>query len=182
MRVTREQAAANRRRIVDVAGRLFRERGFDGVGVDAIMQEAGLTHGGFYGHFASKEELATEAVLHGLAASLDKQKALVSLGAYVDDYLSLAHRDNPGRGCLMAALGGDIARQGGALRRGLAAHVQAQFGFLAALIKGRGARRRRQAVATLASLVGAIVLARAVDDPILSEEILAAVREELKGR
>jgi TetR/AcrR family transcriptional repressor of nem operon len=177
MRVTREKTAENRERIVATAARLFREKGFDGIGVDAIMQGAGLTHGGFYRHFRSKDDLAAEAVAYGLAASAEKQAVLASVDDLVGTYLSPAHRDNRGGGCVMAALGGDVARQGIAVRRELAAHVRGQLDRLAGwLVGGSAAARRQQAIATLAGLVGAIVLARAVDDRALSDEILAAAR------
>lgn len=177
MRVTREKMAENRERIVATAARLFREKGFDGVGVDAIMQGVGLTHGGFYRHFRSKDDLAVEAVAYGLAASAEKQGGLATLDDLVATYLSPAHRDNRGGGCLMAALGGDVARQGIAVRRKLTAHVRGQLDRLAGWLGGRNeAARCERAIATLAGLVGAMVLARAVDDPALSDEILAAAR------
>jgi len=177
MRVTREKMAENRERIVAAAARLFREKGFDGVGVDAIMQGVGLTHGGFYRHFRSKGDLAAEAVAYGLATSAERQAALTTLDDLVATYLSPAHRDNRGGGCLMAALGGDVARQGGAVRGKLTAHVRGQLDRLAGWLGGRNAAARRErAIATLAGLVGAMVLARAVDDAALSDEILAAAR------
>jgi TetR/AcrR family transcriptional repressor of nem operon len=169
--------AENRERIVATAARLFREKGFDGVGVDAIMQDVGLTHGGFYRHFRSKDDLAAEAVAYGLAASAEKQAPLESVDDLVATYLSPAHRDDRGGGCLMAALGGDVARQGIAVRRKLTAHVRGQLDRLAGRLVGGSAKaRRQQAIATLAGLVGAMVLARAVDDRALSDEILAAAR------
>ena len=177
MRVTRERMAENRERIVATAARLFREKGFDGVGVDAIMQGVGLTHGGFYRHFRSKDDLAAEAVAYGLAASAEKQAPLASLNELVAAYLSPAHRNNRGGGCVMAALGGDVARQGVAVRLKLTVHVRAQLDRLAGWLSGGNASARRErAIATLAGLVGAMVLARAVDDPELSDEILAAAR------
>ena len=183
MRVTREKMAENRERIVATAARLFREKGFDGVGVDAIMQGVGLTHGGFYRHFRSKDDLAAEAVAYGLAASAEKQAVLASVDDLVAAYLSPAHRDNRGGGCVMAALGGDMARQGIAVRRKLTSHVRGQLDRLADwLVGGSAAARRQQAIATLAGLVGAMVLARAVDDRALSDEILAAARAAYRDR
>jgi TetR/AcrR family transcriptional repressor of nem operon len=176
MRVTKEKAAENRERIVAAASRLFREKGFDGIGLDAIMEGVGLTHGGFYRHFGSKDELAAEAVSRGLAASATRQAAYPSLKDLVTAYLSPAHRDDPGNGCVMAALGGDIARQSPGVRRALTAYVAEQLTRLARRIGGRRRASRAQAIATLSGLVGALVLARAVDDPSLSNEILAAAR------
>lgn len=178
MRVSREKAAENRERIVDAASRLFRDKGFDGVGVDAIMKEAGLTHGGFYGHFASKEALAAEAVTRGFKRSAELQSGAASLGELVSGYLSEAHRADRANGCTVAALGADFGRQEPALRKSLTASVRAQIGQLAALLKrGTPASRRRRALANYAGMVGALTLARAVDDAALSHEILAAARE-----
>jgi len=177
MRVTREKAAENRERIVAAAARLFREKGFDGVGVDAIMAAAGLTHGGFYRHFGSKDDLAAEAVARGFAASAERQAALGSLQDLVSSYLSPRHREDRGGGCTVAALGSDIARQGAGVRHRLTAYVRDQVDRLADRLRvGSAAARREKAIATFAGLVGALVLARAVDDPVLSDEILTAAR------
>ena len=178
MRVSRQQAAENRQRIVETASRLFRDRGFDGIGVDAIMAGAGLTHGGFYGHFASKEALAAEAVAQAIGRSTAWQSRLTSLADLVSEYLSPRHRADRGNGCPVAALGADAARQGRQVRRTLATGVRGQIDRIAALLKrGTPAARRRRAIATYAGMVGALMLARAVDDPSLAEEILAAARE-----
>jgi TetR/AcrR family transcriptional regulator, transcriptional repressor for nem operon len=177
MRVTREKAAENREAIVAAAARLFCENGFDGVGLDAIMESAGLTHGGFYRHFRSKDDLAAEAVAHGLATSAGRQAALPSLKALVSSYLSPEHRANRGNGCMIAALGCDMTRQGKEVRRALTADVRAQIDRLAGWTDGPNAvARRRRAIATLAGMVGALILARAVGDAALSDEILAAGR------
>src|SRR5437868_7121159 len=118
MKVTREQAAASRERILAAASRLFRERGLDGIGVADLMQDAGLTHGGFYGHFSSKEELMAEACANALGKSVQRWAKLAeregarALEALLESYLSKEHRDNPGRGCALATLGADVARQG----------------------------------------------------------------------
>jgi TetR/AcrR family transcriptional repressor of nem operon len=180
MRVTKEKAAENRERIVAAASKLFREKGFDAVGVDAIMDAVGLTHGGFYRHFRSKDDLAAEAVARGLAASAERQGSRETLPELVEAYLSPAHRDDVGGGCTLAALGCDIARQGSGVRRGFTEYVRAQVARLAGLVGGKPSAvseaARLQALATLSGLVGAVVLARAVDDPALSDEILAAAR------
>ena len=178
MRVSREKAAENRERIVDAAARLFRDKGFDGVGVDAIMKDAGLTHGGFYGHFASKEALAAEAVACAFGRSAARQSDIDSLGDLVSDYLSERHRADRANGCAVAALGADYGRQGQALRKVLTASVRRQIDRLASLLKRGGpAARRRRAIASYAGMVGALTLARAIDDPALAQEILAAARE-----
>lgn len=178
MRVTREKAAENRERIIDAASRLFRENGFDGVGIDAIMQEAGLTHGGFYGHFASKDELAAQALEHALQAGDERQGRCASLRDLVADYLSARHRDRCAKGCAVAALGAALARQGPGVRRVFTSQVVARLDRLSRLITaGLPSVRRKRAIATFAGLVGAMTLARAVDDRALSDEILAAARD-----
>ena len=122
MRVSREQVAENRQRILEVAARLFREKGFEGVGVDGIMEEAGLTHGGFYGHFASKADLAEQACAAAVGRSAEKWEAMArggpetGLAEIARSYLSKRHRDNPGTGCAFAALGGEVARRSDAMR------------------------------------------------------------------
>ncbi len=178
MRVSREKAAENRERIVEIASRLFREKGFDGVGVDSIMRGAGLTHGGFYGHFGSKDDLAAEAVTRALERSLERQSRFTDLCDLVSDYLSERHRADRANGCTIAALGADMVRQGRGVRQGLTAHVRARLDRIAHLLRdGTAASRRKRAITTLAGIVGALTLARAVDDPALSKEILAAARD-----
>ena len=120
MKVSREQAAQNRERIVQTAAQLFRERGFDGIGVADLMKAAGLTHGGFYGHFSSKEDLIAEASARALMGSLAlfvkvaERAPRDPLSAVADAYLTSRHRDKPGEGCVLAALGPDVSRQGAA--------------------------------------------------------------------
>jgi TetR/AcrR family transcriptional repressor of nem operon len=178
MRVSREKAAENRQRIVEAAARLFRDDGFDGVGVDAIMKEADLTHGGFYGHFASKEALMAEAIAQAIGRSTAWQARFGSLSELVTGYLSDRHRADRANGCAVAALGADVARQGPALRRTVTAGVRQQIDRIVSLLKrGTPATRRRRALASYAGMVGALTLARAVDDPALAREILAAARD-----
>jgi TetR/AcrR family transcriptional repressor of nem operon len=182
MRVTREKAAENRERIVETASRMFRENGFDGVGVDAIMNGAGLTHGGFYGHFGSKDDLAAEAVARALERSAETQSRYTNLSDLVSGYLSERHCADRANGCAVAALGADIARQGEGVRRGLTTYVRAQLDRLSSLLRtGTHASRRKRAITTLAGMVGALTLARAADDPALSKEILAVAREAFGG-
>ena len=182
MRVSRDKAAENRERIIDTASQLFREKGFDGVGVDAIMNGAGLTHGGFYGHFGSKDDLAAKAVTRALERSAEDQSSYTNLSDLVSEYLSERHRADRASGCAIAALGADMARQGEGVRRGLTAHVRAQLDrFTRLLTNGTPASRRKRAITTLAGMVGALTLARAVDDPALSNEILAAARDAFGG-
>lgn len=186
MRVTKEKAAENRERILTAAARLFRERGLSGVGVDALGEAAGMTHGSLYSQFGSKERLAAEALTEALARSAGKaalENAELGSGAlsgYIARYLSTRHRDDPGHGCALAALGCEIPRQPPAVRRAFTEGLQATVGRIARLLP-QGCRKARQdeALASMATLVGALVLARAVDDPTLSERILTATKDRL---
>src|SRR5688572_9552424 len=123
MRVTREQATENRERVLESAARLFRERGFSGVGVAELMNEAGLTHGGFYGQFESKDELKAQACEHAAARMIEKWRQAATkpsadaLSALVAGYVTPSHRDHPGSGCVLASLAGDAAREGPRVRR-----------------------------------------------------------------
>jgi TetR/AcrR family transcriptional regulator, transcriptional repressor for nem operon len=156
--------------------------GFDGVGVDVIMNGAGLTHGGFYGHFRSKDDLAAEAMTSALERSVEKQSRYTKLNDIVSDYLSRRHCANRARGCALAALGADIPRQGEGVRGALTAYVRGQLDRFTRLLRnGTAASRRRRAITTLAGIVGALTLARAVDDPALSEEILTVARDAFGG-
>ena len=191
MKVSRDQMAANRERLLDIASRRFRERGFDGVSVAEIMQEAGLTHGGFYGHFASKEALAAEAASHALLQTSNRWKAtleshgMAGLERIVDAYLSQRHRDHPGAGCAIAALGPEVARQADPVRAAFAGEIETLLAALAGFMPGASPHERRgRALALMAQLVGAIVLARALGRSPQSAEILEIVRAavDLPGR
>ena len=189
MKVSKEQMAENRARILDAAAALFRERGFAGIGVADLMKAAGLTHGGFYGHFASKEDLMARASERALAGSLGGWRRLVeqapdeALGRIVRSYLSEAHRDHPEQGCAVAALGGDVARQGPEVRASVTQGVGAHAALLAGLMPGDTAQEReRQAWLTYAALVGAVVLARALKDEDASRAVLDAVALGLLGQ
>jgi TetR/AcrR family transcriptional repressor of nem operon len=182
MRVSRIQAAENRERILDVATRLFRERGIDGIGVADLMKAAGLTHGGFYGHFKSKEDLVAQACRRSVARMRQNWINVVDqangdpLEALAATYLTPKHRDGAGRGCPMAALGPEVARQGPAVRRAMTEELRPFLDYLSRIVQGSSSTLRRQkALATYASLVGALVVSRVVDDPQLSDEVLAAV-------
>jgi TetR/AcrR family transcriptional regulator, transcriptional repressor for nem operon len=194
MRLTRAESERNRKRILEVAGRLFRQRGFDGVGVDDLMKAAGFTHGGFYNHFGSKAELEAEASAAGTAQA--KAALVESLSdprkdgweRFVRGYLSAEHRREPAAGCTLGALAADAARKGPKVQARFAEAVEGMAGALAdhlARKPSRGKRalaRRERALQMLSELVGALVLARAVAaaDPALSDEILAANRRGLR--
>ena len=187
MKVTRAQAEANRDRIVATAARLFREQGFDGIGLNELMQAAGLTRGGFYGHFRSKDELIREASDRAFGenrtAWRERAGRPEGLAALVDMYLSSAHRDHPGQGCSMAALGGDAARGPAALREVFAEGVEAYLAELVPLMPGEtAALRRQQALSAHAMLLGALLVARATRGTPLSDEIREAVSATLLER
>lgn len=131
-----------------------------------------------YGHFGSKDDLAAEAVTHAVGRSTEKLGCYATLGDLVAAYLSERHCADRANGCAIAALGADIARQSKGVRHALTTYVRAQLDHFTRLLKsGAAARRRRHAIATLAGMVGALTLARAVDDPALSKEILDAARD-----
>ena len=173
MRYPVEETAAKHERIVKEASRLFRERGFENVSVGEVMKAAGLTHGAFYAHFGSKEELQAAAVAYGQKVSLGRlqRSKKKSNGSFTDLYLSRWHRDNPGDGCTMAALAQEVARSTPELK---AAFEQGLENILSAK---RG--DRKEAIFWVAALIGGVVLARAVQDPRLSDEILSSVRQKL---
>jgi TetR/AcrR family transcriptional repressor of nem operon len=186
MRSTRAQTAANRERIIAEAARQFRARGFAGIGVAELMQGVGLTHGGFYGHFASKEELMQLACRRAVGDMLGEWRSRIAaadgdpLVAIVAPYLSPEHRDRPDTGCLMAALGPDVAREAEPVRRTVTECLGEVLATIEACIPAPDAgERRRQAILVFSTLVGAMVTARAVADPALSDEILATVAERL---
>jgi TetR/AcrR family transcriptional regulator, transcriptional repressor for nem operon len=182
MRVSKEEAMRSRERIVAVASQLFREHGIDGIGVADLMKEAGFTHGGFYKHFESKDSLAVEACAQAFAdlqqnrwgkLLKDDGKGAVPARRFIESYLSKPHRDNPGKGCPLPSLGADASRHEPELRRVFADGLTSLADSIAGVLPGSDERERRhRALAILGCLVGAMTLARAVDDKALSAEIL----------
>ena len=181
MRVSKEQAAKNRERILKAASRIIRERGISGAGVDALTEAAGMTHGSLYSQFGSKERLVEEALDHALAASAQTTDGAVTLADYVSNYLAASHRDTPGRGCPLAALCCEIPNQGSGVRERFTAGLRGMIRQLSARMGSALKPRQRDeaSLAMAASLIGALVLARAVDDPKLSQEILRATKSRL---
>jgi TetR/AcrR family transcriptional repressor of nem operon len=186
LKVTKEKATENRAALVHAAGRLFRERGIDGVGVAEISKKAGLTHGALYAQFPSKEALAAEAFASALKPGLSKMTAdrggrPATLTDFLDDYLSLDHRDNLAAGCPMSASASEIARQD----KMVGERFSEGYGQFAALIeRGLGASavkadKRQRALAIMAAMMGGVAASRAVAkaDPRLSNQILRAVRQ-----
>ncbi len=183
MKKSKEETALTKARIVDTAARLLRERGLDGVSVAEIMADAGLTHGGFYAHFPSKEALCAAAITHASSETTTRlAKRLAAhdggLDAFATDYVSKRHRASPAQGCVVAALASDAAHGDPAVRAALTAAVEQLVGVIEHQLDGSPAARAR-AVAAMTSAVGAVILARAVDDPALSNEILEAARAQL---
>jgi TetR/AcrR family transcriptional repressor of nem operon len=179
MRMTADRKAETRERILAAAGALFRRQGIDAVGVDAIMHRAGMTHGGFYAHFVSKEALVVEVSAASLARSaarwerLSKETSpLTALAGIVDGYLDPAHVAAAERGCILTTLGPEITRRPNA-RPAITASIRRMLEALASCLPGR---RRQRALQTLSGMVGAVVLARLCDDARLASEFLAAAR------
>jgi TetR/AcrR family transcriptional repressor of nem operon len=188
--VSREQSAAYRRAVVEASARLFRERGFHGVSVADLMAAAGLTHGGFYGHFASKQALAAEACALAFGQGIDrwqrrmagKPQPAARRKAIVDGYLSVRGRDQAGDACPTAALANDVARESGdsPVRAAYVAGLESLLEMLTATQDtGDPALDRRRALADLTTLVGAMVLARATAGNAISDDFLAAARARL---
>ena len=174
MKVSREQMAQNRQIILDEASRLFRERGFDAVTVADVMKAAGQTHGGFYGHFKSKDALIAAAVAHSLSS---EGAGMADLAGWMDTYLSPLHRDHPEQGCPAASLAGLLRQQGPEARAAMSRGLSAQIERIArALPEGDAADRRRAAIGQWSAMVGAMVLARAIDDTALADEVLSETR------
>ncbi|MFU0506944.1 TetR/AcrR family transcriptional regulator [Pseudaminobacter sp. NGMCC 1.201702] len=179
MKVSREQMAQNRRRILSEAGRLFREKGFDAVSVAEVMKAAGMTHGGFYGHFRSKDDL----IAHAIGSAVGGQSATDNTSAWLDSYLSAPHRDHPERGCPMAALAGLMRQQAPEARASMAQVLTVQIDTLADTMPGAdAAKRRRAAIGCWSAMVGALILARSMDDPALSDELLSETRAWIDER
>ena len=173
MKVSREQMKANRERILTEAGRLFRAKGFDAVGVAEVMQAAGLTHGGFYGHFSSKDDLIAQTVGHMFGPSDTETSETADISAFIDAYLSPRHRQGVASGCPTAALVSDIRRQGLEARDALTAGVRSQIDRITAAISDTPSpEARRDATGAWATMVGAMILARAVEDETVSDQIL----------
>ena len=173
MRVTREQMAQNRLRILDAASELFRDKGFDAVTVAEVMNAAGLTHGGFYGHFSSKDDLVAKTLDHVFKVD---SAAPFDLPDYVERYLSPLHRDNPGKGCPTAGMVAETRHQSEIARKVMSEGTRAQIDRLSGGFSGDPVERRRLAIVSWAAMVGAMMIARGIDDPQLSGELLAETR------
>ena len=174
----------NHAQIVEIAAQKMRESGTEGPGVAEIMKAAGLTHGGFYKHFDSRDDLVAEAVEAAIAQGRDGIAEVIDgaddpLAAFVDWYVSPIHRDDPGTGCAVVALGADAARADERVRAAYTGQVERYVAQMEELLGGEGEDVRRRAIAAVSEMVGAVLIARAVGDEALSEEILAAARADV---
>ena len=189
MKVSRAQAEENRRTVINVAGHLFRERGFDGIGLNDLMSAAGLTHGGFYKQFKSKDDLIVQACERALADSAETWSGLVENGGddplteLIDHYLSYGHRDHVGDGCAFAALGPDVARHGATLIRRFEESIKSHLDILdRATQVSSSPTAADDPVVIFSTMVGALVLSRIVEDEALSRRILDTAANSLLNR
>ncbi|MGB9109378.1 MAG: TetR/AcrR family transcriptional regulator [Telluria sp.] len=188
MKVTRAQADENRRKVVETAGRLFKEHGFDGVGLNALMEAVGLTRGGFYKQFASKDALVVEACESTLAAGVERWRQ--TAGAHPDDpfaalvrrYLTPAHRDHMAEGCAFSALGADSARHAEMLRPSFGEGVETHLALLEQAAQASPPHPgAHDVLAAFSTMVGALVLSRIVDDDDLSRRLLDSATASILG-
>ncbi|RNF34382.1 TetR/AcrR family transcriptional regulator [Paracoccus methylarcula] len=186
MRVSRVQAEKNRQAVIDVASRLFRERGFDGIGLKDLMKGAGLTQGAFYKQFESKEDLAVQASGRAFEGATRRWSAATGespddpLGAVISMYLSPEHREERMDGCPIVALGSDAARQSTEVKASFEAGIRTHLELLNGMIAETDEKERDgKAMNILSTMVGALVLSRSVNDPHLSEQILHAAADSL---
>lgn len=190
MRYSREHKLETHARIVKKASVRLREKGAHGIGVADLMKEAGLTHGGFYAHFASREALVIEAFAYAMDRSTERWRKLAEqtppeqrLSAIVASYLTPAHRDDPGHGCAVPTLGAEIAREGPKTRRAFAAKLANMIDMLAEQIPDLPPdAARKQAMAAIATMMGTLVLARIAGNGEFSDEILTAGRNAVLDR
>ena len=187
MRVSRIQAAENRQTVINVASRLFRSRGFDGIGLKDLMEAAGLTQGAFYKQFASKEDLAAQASARALESATLRWSAATAaepedpLGAVMAFYLSMDHRDETLDGCPIVALGSDAARQGADVKASFEAGIREYLEMLGSWIgEADGEEPVGKAMAILSTMVGALTLSRVVNDPDLAQAFLETASRQIR--
>lgn len=190
MRYSKEHKNETHARIVRKASVRLREKGAHGIGVADLMKEAGLTHGGFYAHFDSREALVIEAFNYAMDRSTDRWRKMAEqtppekrFAAIVESYLTTIHRDDPGHGCTVPTLGPEIAREGPKARRAFAAKLDEMIEMMADQVPELPRKAARaQAIAALSTMAGALVLSRIAGSGEFSEEILGAGREAVLGR
>ena len=184
---SRDEKAASHERIVSTTAARIRESGTEQPAVAEIMRAAGLTHGGFYKHFASRSDLIAEAVDHALTENEPTIERIIEeaddpLAAFADWYVSAAHRDDPASGCGVVALGADVQRVGGAAQEAYRSQVERYLAHLQTLIGADKPEDRRQATVTLSAMVGAVMIARALGPGPRSDQVLQDVREAVRER
>ena len=190
MRYSREHKLETHARIVKKASVRLREKGAHGIGVADLMKDAGLTHGGFYAHFDSREALVIEAFAHAMDRSTEHWRKLAErtppehrMAAIVDSYLTPVHRDDPGHGCAIPALSAEIARESPKTRKAFAAKLEQMIDALAVQIPDLPRKAaRKQAMAAIATMMGTLVMARVAGNGEFSDEILNSGREAVLGR
>ncbi len=190
MRYSKEHKQETHARIVRKASVRLREKGAHGIGVADLMKEAGLTHGGFYAHFDSREALVIEAFNYAMDRSMEHWRKTAAqipadkrFSTIVDSYLTALHRDDPGHGCAVPTLGAEIARESAKTRRAFAVKLEEMIDMIADQIPDMPRKAaRKQAAATLATMMGTLVLSRIAGNGEFSDEILAAGREAALGR
>ncbi|HEY3794448.1 MAG TPA: TetR/AcrR family transcriptional regulator [Bradyrhizobium sp.] len=190
MRYSREHKLETHARIVKRASVRLREKGAHGIGVADLMKDAGLTHGGFYAHFDSREALVIEAFAHAMDRSTEHWRKLAErtppeqrIAAIVDSYLTPVHRDDPGHGCAIAALSAEIARESPKTRKAFAAKLEQMIEALAAQIPDLPRKAaRKQAMTLIATMTGTLIMARVAGNGEFSDEILSSGREAVLGR
>jgi TetR/AcrR family transcriptional regulator, transcriptional repressor for nem operon len=189
MRYSKEHKQETHTRIVKKASVRLREKGAHGVGVADLMKEAGLTHGGFYAHFDSREALVIEAFGYAMDRSVEHWRKIAAetppekrLSTIVDAYVSTVHRDDPGRGCAVPTLGAEIARESAKTRKAFSAKLEQLIDVMADQITDVPRKTaRKQAMGTLATMMGTLVMSRVAGNGELSSEILASGREAALG-
>jgi len=190
MRYSKEHKQETHERIVKKASIRLRENGAHGIGVADLMKEAGLTHGGFYAHFDSREALVIEAFGYAMDRSTERWRKIAEqtppdkrLATIVDSYLTAVHRDDPGHGCAVPTLGAEIARESPKTRRAFATKLDQMIDMMADQISDVPRKAaRKQAIAALTTMMGTVVLARIAGSGEFSDEILGAGREAVLGR
>jgi TetR/AcrR family transcriptional regulator, transcriptional repressor for nem operon len=188
MRVSRIQAEENRQTVINTASRLFREHGFDGIGLKDLMKGAGLTQGAFYKQFASKEDLAAQASRRALESAFSRWSAAAAadpddpLGAVIAFYLSDGHREERMDGCPVVALGSDAARQGADVKASFEAGIRDYLKMLGDWVgEADGEKPGCKAMAILATMIGAVTLSRAINDPNLAQAFLDSAVDQIRA-
>jgi TetR/AcrR family transcriptional repressor of nem operon len=190
MRYSKEHKQETHARIVKKASIRLREKGAHGIGVADLMKEAGLTHGGFYAHFDSREALVIEAFAYAMDRSTERWRKMAEqtppekrLAAIVESYLTPIHRDDPGHGCAVPTLGAEIARESVKTRKAFSAKLEQMIDMMADQVADVPRKAaRKQAMATLATMIGTLVLSRIAGSGEFSDEILGAGREAVLAR